>query len=368
MVENINFNANKTRNSLLISTDGGKVKTEQETSSEEIEAPEVNKNVMSAMDISRFVDSVDEMSSALSQFYGRILQEKFNKNLTKYSDKILDEKKIKKLNEILRSPRISELNVNELLFEFQRRYTDISDLILLLRGLIKDNRLDDELKEKLKDVLEIVERDADPKELKAGINCALKAKIFGKHLLLRPSLLRASYRQFITSSESSVEFYENLISTFGYKKRKFILEFLEDSLLIDIASQDPSSSTLEFGYLIGKLKMMRQIKSAENVFIEKLMNNKLFREYGIEEPNLLSLILSVIRFPEYTNGFINEIVGEKKELISGGFCSSVYSAIKELPGNIFEDEKNKDLILNQIIKMENNTVLHDTNKVKKIRV
>ncbi|EKK0607324.1 hypothetical protein PJ906_004396, partial [Escherichia coli] len=75
MVENINFNANKIHNSLLVGTDGGKVKTEQGTSSEEMEAPEVNKNVMSAMDISRFVDSVDEMSSALSQFYGRILQE-----------------------------------------------------------------------------------------------------------------------------------------------------------------------------------------------------------------------------------------------------------------------------------------------------
>ncbi|ENQ5359176.1 type III secretion system gatekeeper subunit SctW, partial [Escherichia coli] len=172
-----------------------------------------------------------------------------------------------------------------------------------LRGLIKDKRLDDELKEKLKEVLEIIEKDADPKELKAGINCALKAKIFGKHLSLRPSLLRAAYRQFITSTESSVDFYENLISTFGYKKRKSILEFLEDSLLIDIASQDPSSSTLEFGYLVGKLKMMRQIKSAENVFIEKLMNNKLLSDYGIDESNLLSLILSVMRFPEYTNGF-----------------------------------------------------------------
>ncbi|HHN6585313.1 TPA: type III secretion system gatekeeper subunit SctW [Escherichia coli] len=368
MVENINFNANKIHNSLLAGTDGRKVKTEQGTSSEEMEAPEVNKNVMSAMDISRFVDSVDEMSSALSQFYGRILQEKFNKNLTKYSDKILDEKNVKKVNEILRSPKISELNVSELLFEFQRRYADISDLVLLLRGLIKDKRLDDELKEKLKEVLEIIEKDADPKELKAGINCALKAKIFGKHLSLRPSLLRAAYRQFITSTESSVDFYENLISTFGYKKRRSILEFLEDSLLIDIASQDPSSSTLEFGYLVGRLKMMRQIKSAENIFIEKLMNNKLFRDNGIDESNLLSLILSVMRFPEYTNGFITEIVGEKKELIRSGFYSSIYSAIKELPENIFGDEKNKDLILNQIIKMENSSVLHDTNKVKKIRV
>lgn len=365
MVGNINLDANKSHKPLLFDIE--KVNTGFDENNEITEAPEANKNVMSTMDISRFVDSIDEMSSALSQFYGKVLQEKFNKNITKYSDKILDAKTIKDICKVFETSRVEELNISELLYELKRRCTDISDLILLLQGLVNDRNLDNELKEKLKVVIEIIEKDADPKELKGGINCALKAKIFGKHLSLKPSLLRAAYRNFISGTEKSLEFYENLITTFGYKKRKEILDFLEDALLLDIASQDPSSTALEFGYLIGKLKIMRQIKSSEHIFIDELINKKTVSDSGIDEPNLLSMFLSILRYPENTKEFINEMISVKKQLVKDVFISCVYSAIKDLPENIFEDIKDKDLILNKIMEMEDTCLLFNANKIKTMK-
>ncbi|XBS70281.1 type III secretion system gatekeeper subunit SctW [Acerihabitans sp. KWT182] len=237
----------------------------------------------------KFLQSSDEMSALASQFANRRLFDKKGDSLSDSFERVLDEDAIPKAKSLLKVASVKEESLVNLLLYARSLFPDDSDLIMVLRELLRQ-KLSGTLRERLQSLLDEVVAQANPRESKAGINCALKARLFGqKYLALKPPLLRKSYRRFLQNDQNAVEDYKDWISAYGYQYRGPVLDFINAALLTDIDSQDPSCSRLEFGYLIGKLSQLKRLRSGDELFIKKLINNKYIIKLNRSEPEWLML-------------------------------------------------------------------------------
>ena len=212
-------------------------------------------------EVQRFIQSTDEMSAVMAQFRHRRDYEKKADSLADSFERVLDDDALPKVRQILQIIRSQNVSAEKLLSYIREFFSDDSDLVLVLRELLKRHAADPVVGKRLSSVLQEAQAQAEPRQLKAGINCALKARLFGKALMLRPGLLRATYRQFIRSHEPESELYADWISSYGYRRRYAILDYIEEALLADISARVASSSCSEFGYLLGRLSQIKRLRS-----------------------------------------------------------------------------------------------------------
>lgn len=243
----------------------------------------------------RFLQSTDEMSAAITQFYNRKLYEKKTEELSSGFEHILDEDVESKTDKILQTAQQPKINFHALVDYVHKLFPDESDLILILRELIRRKTINKVVKKKLQKLLEHIDQQADQKLVKSGINCALKAKLFGKTLSLQPRLLRASYREFLLNESSAVDFYTDWISNFGYEKRGCVLEFIEGSLLCDINALDASCSSTEFGFFLQKLCQLQLLQAAERIFIKYITNSTIISKLNNKEDEWLYFFVIIIK-------------------------------------------------------------------------
>nr|WP_250855085.1 type III secretion system gatekeeper subunit SctW [Escherichia coli] len=141
----------------------------------------------------RFIQSTDEMSAVMAQFRHRRDYEKKADSLADSFEQVLDDDVLPKARQILQIIRSQNVSAEKLLSYIREFFSDDSDLVLVLRELLKRHAADPVVGKRLSSVLQEAQAQAEPRQLKAGINCALKARLFGKALMLRPGLLRATY-------------------------------------------------------------------------------------------------------------------------------------------------------------------------------
>jgi len=288
----------------------------------------------------KFIQSSDEMSALATQFANRRLYDKKGDSLSDGFERVLEEDAIPKANTLLKVASAKEDSLENLLHYARSLFPDDSDLIMVLRELLR-RKLSETLKKTLKALLEAVEAQANPRETHAGINCALKARLFGqKHLALKPSLLRGSYRQFLQNERNAMEDYKDWISCYGYQYRGLVLDFIKSALLTDIDSQDPSCSKLEFGDLIGKLSQLKRLRSGDELFIKKLMSNNVIASLNKSEPEWLMLFFSLLHYPEQIGDHLHLLLGDAFLLAYHRERSTalqiIFQACKSLPHELFE--------------------------------
>ncbi len=288
----------------------------------------------------KFLQSSDEMSALASQFANRRQFDKKGESLSDGFERVLEEDAIPKAKSLLKVASVKEESLVNLLLYARSMFPDDSDLIMVLRELLR-HKLSATMKERLKALLDEVVAQANPRESKAGINCALKARLFGqKYLALKPPLLRRSYRRFLQNDQDAIEDYKDWISTYGYQYRGPVLDFIKSALLTDIDSQDPSCSRLEFGNLIGKLSQLKLLRSGDELFIKKLMTNKVIINLNKTEPEWLMLFFSLLEYPEEINEHLHLLLGDSFLLAYHRERSTVlqiiFQACKSLPHELFE--------------------------------
>ena len=301
-------------------------------------------------DIQRLLQSGEEMSAMLTQFRRRGDDDKKNGLLGDSFERVLDEDALPKSQQIL-SIAQTQGGLAELLLQARSLFPDESDLILVLRALLRRRQLDALTQKKLQAALLEVETQAEPRRLKAGMNCALKARLFGKALLLSPALLRACYRNFLESDAASVSIYEDWIASFGYRKREQVLDFCESSLLVDIDAQDPSCSHLEFGNRLGKLNQLKLLRSAEMVFVRSLLNNPLLCQHNDSEADWLLFMLMLVQFPSGIDALLLEVLGQPILLATHAqratLLQTIRQACKLLPLALFSDETERPVLFEE---------------------
>lgn len=289
----------------------------------------------------RFLQSTDEMSAAVTQFYNRRLYEKRLSELSGSYDYVLEEDALDKADKIFEALQNSKSTHRELMDLARELFPDESDLIIVLREFLRQKSISEIIRKKVQALLKEVESNTDQKFLKSGVNCALKARIFGKKLEVNPRLLRASYRSFLLSNSSAVEIYIDWISNFGHQKRDSILAFIEGSLLGDINSLDASCSSVEFGLFLNKLCQLQSLRAAEQLFVRYVTENKVVKNFKCNEETWLIFLLSVLQSPESVGQFLKETVGKHLLMIPGKekamFLLALYQGCKNIPASLFED-------------------------------
>ncbi|OHX10804.1 SepL/TyeA/HrpJ family type III secretion system gatekeeper [Chromobacterium sphagni] len=295
-----------------------------------------------AAEVQRFVQASDEMAAALTQFRNRRDYDKKLGHLADSFERVLDEEALPKAQQILQVAKSHGVSAEELLRQARALFPDDSDLALVLRELLRRHQLDEVVRKRLKALLRQVEEQAEPKSFKAGINCALKARLFGKALDLSPGLLRASYRQFLESEAPEAEIYQDWVSSYGYQRRATVLDFIEGALLADIDSQDPSCSGLEFGNLLGRMSQLKALRSADALFVGRMLGNPLVCRFNPDEADWLLFLLSLLQQPQHVDALLAETVGDaallSRHADHSSLLQALYQACKALPPSLFVDE------------------------------
>lgn len=281
----------------------------------------------------------DDMASVATQFRNR--REFENKNAVSGDgfDKVLEDEadaKAEKLVEVLAAQGGS---LDALLAHARGLFPDDSDLYLVLKELLRRKQLSQLQRTRLEGLLSSVMQQADPKMLKGGIHCALKARLFGAALGLKATLLRQTYRRFLEGGRLPLEDYQDWIVSYGYKMRHIVLNFVEESLSTDIRAEDPSCSHLEFGNLLAHMHALKMLRTADYEFIKRLMSRRLVTAYEDEEADWLLLLCALIRQDLPSADLLTEMM-EAARLSTHAqrsvWLNAVRSACKHLPQELLD--------------------------------
>ncbi|WP_337064790.1 type III secretion system gatekeeper subunit SctW [Rouxiella badensis] len=332
-----------------------KAQAEKESSNEKVRdegeldsaALSLTEDDSSADLIARASQNVDESLIALSQFRSRRdLTLKSGADAENNFDSILDDNTLPKIALLLKMVSgVQGNSIQDMHFRFLNLFPDESDRVLILRKLLKRKNLDETTRKNISTLLENTLQAADPRRLQAGLNIAVKARLFGQFLDINPQLLRSAYRYFIESDDAETVIYKNWISIFGYKKRKTILELIEEFLLTDIDALDPSCSLTEFGNVLLKLNQLKRLRTVDGDFIGNLLLNENIFNVNESEEAWLLFFFCVLQDARNLEEYLNEVAGEF--LMAGEpsgcvrFVQALYIECSKIPVEFFDVSEDK---------------------------
>ncbi|AJY10495.1 type III secretion system gatekeeper subunit SctW [Burkholderia dolosa] len=310
----------------------------------------------------RVADLASHMGSIMTQFHRRRDFERKRSGESDGLDRVLDEEvepKAEKLFQIVTTQRPSAIGLFQ---QAMKLFPDESDLYAVLKQLLKRKQLTRAQRSLLQSVLEEVEQRANPKALKGGFNCALKARLFGKRLQIRPALLRLTYRNFLECDGAVLDQYEAWIGTYGHEHRHAVMRFVGESLSTDIHASDPSCSVVEFGYLIGHVKKLQRLQAADEQFVAALLSRALLAGAGApaqhdvgEEELWLLMLCSFLRAEHSVGAIVANIVWHRAERLSNRERSILIEALRRayraLPDDLFVEQRDADEVKNEFDRM-----------------
>ncbi|HEF4758004.1 TPA: type III secretion system gatekeeper subunit SctW [Pseudomonas putida] len=291
----------------------------------------------------RFVQISDEMSAALAQLRGRRLFELKSDTVTESFERVLEDDTVPKARQVLNLARLADKPVTWLLEMARRLFPDDSDLALVLRELLRRKKLESATRQRLETLLQTVVAQGSPKRMNAGINAALKAKMFGASMAVRAGLLRETYRDFLESDDGPLSCYQDWIALYGPPQRMHVLTFIEAALLTDISAQDPSCSRAEFGQLLARVNDLKRLRSADGLFIGSLLGDALICRHNPHEADWLVFLFGVLAYPDELDQLLLGALGECVLLSAHHERSSVLQTVRrfslQLPTPLFTDEE-----------------------------
>lgn len=294
----------------------------------------------------KLMDMADEMAGVAAQFRSRRELEKKGNLSGENFERVLEEDAVPKAKKLIDVLSIDNGRIDRLMARARGFFPDDSDLYLVLKELLKRKELSRIQRTRLESLLAQVSKTADKKMLLAGINCALKARLFGATLMLKASFLRTTYRRFLQNDMPPVADYEEWIASYGYKERHTVLNFVEESLRIDIQAENPSCDLLEFSNLGAHMLKIRLLRTADQEFVMFLLSAKLVIPHQEEEADWLLLLCRIVRNEISMSQLLSEAFGTACVLQASKKTSvllnAVRSAYKLLPDALFQNERDPE--------------------------
>jgi type III secretion system protein len=303
----------------------------------------------------RVVQISDEMSAVLTQFRSRRHFELKSDSLSDTFERVLDDDTLPKVQRVIGLARLADKPVSWLLQQLRGVFPDDSDRVLVLRELLRRERLDTGSHRRLERVLQATLAEASPKPMNAGINTALKARMFSASMAVRPGLLRETYRDFLASDDGAVSCYQDWIARYGAPRRMSVLMFIEDALLTDISAQDPSCSHAEFGYLLARLADLKRLRSADGLFIDSLLGDELICRHNPDETEWLVFLMGLLTYPDALDQLLLGALGAHLLLSAHRERASVLQTLRrlslQLPPPLFIDEQAPQRLARQFARL-----------------
>jgi len=311
----------------------------------------------------RLVQISDEMSAALTQFRARRHFELKSDSLTDTFERVLDDDTLPKVRQILALARLADKPIAWLLQMARKLFADDSDLTLVLRALLRRKSLEKTTRQRLETLVQTVVAQASPKRLNAGINAALKARMFGRSMAVRAALLRETYRDFLESDEGPVSCYQDWIAQYGSSQRGDVLAFIEAALLTDISAQDPSCSRAEFGQLFARLTDLKRLRSADALFIGGLLGDVLICQHNPDESDWLVFLFGLLSYPDELDQLLLGVLGERVLLSAHRERSTLLQTVRrfslQLPLSLFVDEDAPQRLAQQFSRLADIAFVHE---------
>ncbi|GAB3629533.1 SepL/TyeA/HrpJ family type III secretion system gatekeeper [Pandoraea terrae] len=297
----------------------------------------------------RAAEMVDEMSAGMTQFRVRRQYGDERTRMEESYERILEEEAPAHIEKIQSAPYATLDHLRRMLRE---RFPDVSDRFLAIRALLQQcGGGDPERHAILQTLRDEVAAEAPPKALYGGMNCALKARLFGSAMEVTPSLLRAAYRSFLMSQSADIEVYASWIATFGHQRRIDVLHFMERALVDDCRAIVPSCSAAEFGNLLGRLCQVRRLRSGEAAFIGQVMASRCAMSFNDREKDWIYFYVGILSRPASLDSLLAEISAERAMQRGyddhGQLIEMLRCACGSLPDDIFADPAIKLALLHQ---------------------
>ena len=295
-------------------------KSQQET---EYKQPKINESQNYQNQLMDISDDMSMVATLFSQRFGQSLDKKANRGQSILY--IAEEGADKKLDKVMMLFRKSGRSLQELLSYLRKMFPDESDLVMVLRELLRKKKLGAQLDAGIENEINRLLEGENGKQIRAGINIALQAKTFAKLLSLNAPTLRNLYRSFISLDLEPIYFFKMWLEEYDIKQCILILSFLTQSLICDMQSLMPSYfQSLEFGYFLERVNKLRALCSFIEINIDKLDTQDL--KNTITEKELYQLVFYGMTFPEemkkylvslLENEWVNYLVNIKMRLLQG---------------------------------------------------
>jgi len=304
--------------------------------------------------VSKQASNSAKLSAAASQFANRRQSDKSAGNeWSSDFEHILEDNSAAKAHLLLKIATYDNLSLELLLRQARSLFPDDSDMVMVLNELLRQKTLKGKQKMLVEKALKDVKDKANPRDLKAGINSGLAARLFGESKLeLKPMLLRASYRQFLDNEQHCVEDYQDWIACYGHNLRSDVLDFIEAALVADMSSGANNCSCIEFGPIMGKLGQLKLLRSGDEIFTKKIISNELINRIKLSEADWLLLYFSLLIQPEAIGEHLNILLGGTFRLFNprerAMIIQVIFNSCKSLPHALFEHDESVNVLLSEL--------------------
>ncbi len=304
------------------------------------------------------LDTVDELSALVTQIRNRRDMERRTALLTDSgTDAILDEDADEKLDALMRVLRVEARGRPALLLqEAQRRFADSSCLIAALRVLLKRCKAHPQELEDVSEALAQAEAACEEKPTRAGLNVALKARIFGRKLHMTPASVRQAYRDFIQSDENELTLYRRWLTSYGTDRRHVLIDFIEAALLTDMDAYQPSCNIVEFGDLYGRLTQVKVIRTCDVSFVRLISGETFIQILNKPEEEWLLFLMRALDNPQALYDALQDVAGEFLRVASVIEVSQLLQwlliELKKMPLTIFHNQQDRDALLENFFNLQ----------------
>lgn len=295
--------------------------------------------------LARVMAASDELSAAVNLLCSqRSLLRRYRLSRTERFAQVLDEEvedKITPLLQLLAAGTDADSQI--LLAQIRQLFPDDSDCVVILRDLLEQPEAEP-WRQRIASLLLLARQHSDARRVQAGINIALKARLFGQALQISPALMRESYREFITSDGSEIPLYQRWIAHYGISLRQVMVDFMESALLADISALDPSCSQLEFGNSLQRCGQLKRLRSADISFVSPLQQRY---AWDGSEQQWVSLMLALLQGEtelDHPDHFYLQPAAD------AGLIQGILRGVRALPIELFGEPLDKALAEQQLLR------------------
>lgn len=297
----------------------------------------------------KVLESLDELSTLLTLFRQRRDMERRQSLSTSASlECVLDSDAEDKFRELVAIARTGGISAAVLLSHARRLFPDDSNLLEVLRQLLRLRDPDKSRRKMTEQALQLAEDEIDSGKARSGINVALKARLFGRKLGLSAAMIRRTYFDFLSSAGCVLTTWGEWISEYGYERRHYLLDFIESAVVADMDSLEPGLSEPEFGSLSVRLGQLKVLRTTDMQFIRSMLACCRNGKIPLNEQDLLFLLMIMLEAPDDLLLAVRQIYGPRRKRLSyrqqSFFIQRLRAAVKAFPDSVFIAQEDKELI------------------------
>ncbi|MET3108411.1 type III secretion system YopN/LcrE/InvE/MxiC family regulator [Oxalobacteraceae bacterium GrIS 2.11] len=293
----------------------------------------------------------DDMSAVMAQFRRRSDAEKRAASATDPFERILEDDSEHMIEGLHVISRAAEVSTDSFLAMARSMFPDDSDVVLVLRELIRRRKVGNIDTSALEDLLEEVWEKSNKKLCQAGLNIGLKARLYSRKMKVSPKSLRNTYREFLISDEGELFQYEQWVEQYGADRRGTVAEFIETSLMHDMHSHDPSCSRREFGGLLGHLMTVKKLQESDTAFLQVFLRGNL--KLMLIENELLTCWFDCLQRPfklkkEIEKNDMNNLT-QTLFLTKPELQKKLLMAIRQIHSDLFMEPEVKQILIDSLL-------------------